>query len=86
MMKVLIILLLLSIVSCKVSSNSESPNYDTETLGIEWIDIPAGEFQIGENFNVAFAAVVDHKLRSFLTMLGIIFGVASVIAMLSFRI
>jgi putative ABC transport system permease protein len=39
--------------------------------------------QIGENFHVAFAAVVDHKLRSFLTMLGIIFGVASVIAMLS---
>jgi putative ABC transport system permease protein len=39
--------------------------------------------QLGENFYVAYAAVFDHKLRSFLTMLGIIFGVASVIAMLS---
>lgn len=32
---------------------------------------------------MAFLAIVDHKFRSFLTMLGIIFGVASVIAMLS---
>jgi putative ABC transport system permease protein len=39
--------------------------------------------QLGENFYVAFTSVRDHKLRSFLTMLGIIFGVASVIAMLS---
>ena len=39
--------------------------------------------QLRENFRVAYAAVYDHKFRSFLTMLGIIFGVASVIAMLS---
>lgn len=39
--------------------------------------------QLQENFRVAYAAVYDHKFRSFLTMLGIIFGVASVIAMLS---
>lgn len=36
-----------------------------------------------ENFRLAMLAIVDHKFRSFLTMLGIIFGVASVIAMLS---
>jgi putative ABC transport system permease protein len=36
-----------------------------------------------ENFKLAFFALEDHKFRSFLTMLGIIFGVASVIAMLS---
>jgi putative ABC transport system permease protein len=36
-----------------------------------------------ENFKLAFLALEDHKFRSFLTMLGIIFGVASVIAMLS---
>jgi putative ABC transport system permease protein len=36
-----------------------------------------------ENFKLAFVAIEDHKFRSFLTMLGIIFGVASVIAMLS---
>jgi len=39
--------------------------------------------RIEENFKLAFLAIVDHKFRSFLTMLGIIFGVASVIAMLS---
>lgn len=39
--------------------------------------------QIGENVKLAVAGLTDHKMRSFLTMLGIIFGVASVIAMLS---
>ena len=48
-MKVLLILLLFITVSCKVSSNSEDPDYDTETLRIEWIDIPAGEFWMGDN-------------------------------------
>ena len=36
-----------------------------------------------ENLNVAFDGLLLHKARSFLTMLGIIFGVAAVIAMLS---
>lgn len=39
--------------------------------------------QIGENVSVAFLGLMDHKLRSFLTILGIIFGTASVIAMLA---
>jgi putative ABC transport system permease protein len=39
--------------------------------------------QFEENINVAVRGLLDHKFRSFLTMLGIIFGVASVIAMLS---
>jgi len=39
--------------------------------------------QIEENIWVALTGLRDHRLRSFLTMLGIIFGVASVIAMLS---
>ncbi len=39
--------------------------------------------QIDEIFRIAVHALLDHKFRSFLTMLGIIFGVASVIAMLS---
>lgn len=39
--------------------------------------------QFEENIRVALQALIDHKFRSFLTMLGIIFGVASVIAMLS---
>ena len=36
-----------------------------------------------EIIRLALRALLDHKIRSFLTMLGIIFGVASVIAMLS---
>ena len=36
-----------------------------------------------EIIRLAVRALIDHKIRSFLTMLGIIFGVASVIAMLS---
>ncbi|MDR2057545.1 MAG: ABC transporter permease [Dysgonamonadaceae bacterium] len=39
--------------------------------------------QIRENISLAISGLTDHKFRSFLTMLGIIFGVASVIAMLS---
>ncbi|HLP05472.1 MAG TPA: ABC transporter permease, partial [Paludibacter sp.] len=36
-----------------------------------------------ENIRLAISGLIDHKFRSFLTMLGIIFGVASVITMLS---
>jgi putative ABC transport system permease protein len=36
-----------------------------------------------ENIRLAIRGLADHKFRSFLTMLGIIFGVASVITMLS---
>ena len=38
---------------------------------------------IRENINIAILSLVDQKFRSFLTMLGIIFGTASVIAMVS---
>ncbi|MDZ7838877.1 MAG: ABC transporter permease [Actinomycetota bacterium] len=36
-----------------------------------------------ENIKIAFQALVLNKLRSFLTMLGIIIGVGAVVAMLS---
>jgi len=39
--------------------------------------------QFTENINIARLGLIDHKFRSFLTMLGIIFGTASVIAMVS---
>lgn len=39
--------------------------------------------QYQENIRLALRGLIDHKFRSFLTMLGIIFGVASVITMLS---
>ncbi len=29
----------------------EVPDYDTNVLGIEWVRIPAGEFQMGDNFD-----------------------------------
>lgn len=38
---------------------------------------------ISESINISAGGLKSHKLRSFLTMLGIIFGVAAVIAMLS---
>jgi len=38
---------------------------------------------IGESISISATGLQSHKLRSFLTMLGIIFGVAAVIAMLS---
>ena len=41
------------------------------------------DLHLQENIRLAVAGLRDHKMRSFLTMLGIIFGVASVIAMLS---
>jgi putative ABC transport system permease protein len=39
--------------------------------------------QLEENINIAVLSLIDQKFRSFLTMLGIIFGTASVIAMVS---
>ena len=39
--------------------------------------------QYEENMRVAFYGLLDHKFRSLLTMLGIIFGTASVIMMIS---
>jgi len=39
--------------------------------------------QFTENVSIAALGLIDHKFRSFLTMLGIIFGTASVIAMVS---
>jgi putative ABC transport system permease protein len=39
--------------------------------------------QFNENFTIAALSIIDHKFRSFLTMLGIIFGTASVIMMVS---
>ncbi|GAI58738.1 unnamed protein product, partial [marine sediment metagenome] len=36
-----------------------------------------------EPFSTAWVGMVTHKLRSFLTMLGIVIGVAAVIALMS---
>lgn len=34
-----------------VATSSGDPNYDVNGLKIEWIQIPAGEFKMGDNFN-----------------------------------
>lgn len=39
--------------------------------------------RVVENIRIGFVGILTHKLRSFLTMLGIIFGVGAVVAMLS---
>ena len=36
-----------------------------------------------ENIRLAFQGIFSHKLRSFLTMLGVIIGIASIIAIVS---
>ena len=38
---------------------------------------------LGENMIMAFHAIMANKMRSFLTMLGIIIGIASVISIVS---
>src|SRR4051812_29511444 len=43
----------------------------------------AGPRLIGETVHVALSAVRSNKLRSFLTMLGVVIGVAAVIAMVA---
>ena len=40
-------------------------------------------FSLLESFRSAFASIIAHGLRSFLTTLGIVIGVASVIAVVS---
>ena len=38
---------------------------------------------MAENIRLAFRGILSHKLRSFLTMLGVIIGIASIIAIVS---
>ncbi|MCK4835801.1 MAG: SUMF1/EgtB/PvdO family nonheme iron enzyme [Candidatus Aminicenantes bacterium] len=42
---------LVLILKKKNDESSTDPNFDTTTLGIEWVNVPAGEFQMGDNFN-----------------------------------
>jgi formylglycine-generating enzyme required for sulfatase activity len=35
----------------KKKKDSDNGAYDTNVLGIQWVDIPAGEFSMGDNFN-----------------------------------
>lgn len=36
----------------KIENNTgDDPDYDTQVLGIQWIEVPEGEFLMGDNFN-----------------------------------
>lgn len=35
----------------KKKGDDIDPNYDTQTLGFEWVNIPSGEFLMGDNFD-----------------------------------
>ncbi len=48
---VIVIIASLFILLKKKKDDTSDPDYDTEILGIEWIDVPAGEFLMGDNFN-----------------------------------
>jgi len=45
--------------------------------------LSSGRIEVVEHFRQAISAIVSHKMRSFLSMLGILIGVAAVIAMLA---
>ena len=48
---VVVAILLLTKKKKDTTTNNPNRNYDINVLGITWIDIPAGDFQMGDNFN-----------------------------------
>ena len=38
------------------NNGSDESDYDTSVLGIEWVQIPAGEFKMGDNFNEGYSS------------------------------
>lgn len=65
---------------------SDISSHTTKTVNTHNIRLKPNRFNISfifENLKAAISSIVSNKVRSFLTMLGIIIGVASLIAMLS---
>ncbi len=62
-----------------VSSNNQKPVHDA--LGK--VDTNLGRAQISDHIGQSIKAIISHKMRSLLSMLGILIGVAAVIAMLA---
>ena len=46
-------------------------------------DLHASTFQMGENARMALTTLRDHKLRSALTIIGVVIGITSIIAVAS---
>ena len=44
--------------------NKKKSHYDTDVLGIQWIDIPKGEFLMGDNFNDGEGAIDEQPVHT----------------------
>lgn len=44
--------------------NKKKSHYDTDVLGIQWIDIPQGEFRMGDNFNDGEGAIDEQPVHT----------------------
>lgn len=65
------------------SKNNEIMSIKKEEKKIEKNKLSFFKDQFFESFKMAINAIVSHKLRSFLTMLGIIIGIASVVSIVA---
>ncbi|MBF7067728.1 ABC transporter permease [Campylobacter volucris] len=67
----------------KDSNPKELINPDKKIMGKERKSFSLLKNQIIESFKMSIAAIIAHKLRSLLTMLGIIIGIASVVCVVA---
>ncbi|MBF7049149.1 ABC transporter permease [Campylobacter volucris] len=67
----------------KDSNSKELINIDKKIMGKERKSFSLLKNQIVESFKMSIAAIIAHKLRSLLTMLGIIIGIASVVCVVA---
>lgn len=67
----------------KDSNPKELINPDKKIMGKERKSFSLLKNQIVESFKMSIAAIIAHKLRSLLTMLGIIIGIASVVCVVA---
>lgn len=67
----------------KDSNPKELINIDKKIMGKERKSFSLLKNQIIESFKMSIAAIIAHKLRSLLTMLGIIIGIASVVCVVA---
>ncbi|MDD5360474.1 MAG: MacB family efflux pump subunit [Sulfurovaceae bacterium] len=71
------------IISDNTKSNSTNPKKLQKSISSELNSISAMVGRFKEAFSMALNAMFHHKLRTFLTMLGIIIGIASVVSVVA---